>query len=208
LYLERLAWSKQWHIDRKSFTGRRMFHPYPTIRSICREHKVKSMLDYGCGKGQQYQARDIHIKDWLTIPSIVEDLGLDRVFAHDPAVPEYEAMPATGETFDLVIAVDCLEYIPDEDLADWVLPSLFAYANKAVFVTYTCLGTTKGEEPDAVTTVKEPGWILRQMEWCSRDCPVDWVIRLVAGATEPRRIYRKAANRRGWELVDLGQLTG
>jgi hypothetical protein len=89
------------------------------IGELVHTHKCSSLLDYGSGKGRQYDEQLAHEK-W----------GGPRPICYDPGWPPLATKP-TG-TFDGVICTDVMEHIPTEDVP-MVLEEIIRYANKFVF---------------------------------------------------------------------------
>lgn len=80
----------------------------------------QTILDFGCGKGNQYHKQKIHETHFRGIMPTL----------YDPAVEEYSTLPEG--TFDAVISTDVLEHI-EEDNIDDVLELLYSKANKFVY---------------------------------------------------------------------------
>ena len=140
-YLRALLWARQYHLAKKVFDGTRCFHSYPTLRALCRQHQAQSLLDYGCGKGLQYQAKNLVIdlgqgKEGL--PSLLEGLDLTpaQVFLYDPAWQPYARWDPSWRA-DGVLCHDALQYIAAPDLL-WVLEDIFQAARKFVLLQVSC----------------------------------------------------------------------
>lgn len=139
------------HATRKTWDGSVTLKHWRSIIGLSRQHRCKSALDYGCGKGAQYEAD-------LGGGSRLEDLLGYRVTKYDPAIPAFASEPA--EPFDLVFCVDVLIHIPEEDI-DWLVERLFSLASKALLITIGA-GQIKKRFPDgsdpAVTVMPAPWW--------------------------------------------------
>ena len=112
----------------KTFSGQFTWKQRKRIKPLIERFGCTSMLDYGSGKGKQYDTafnRDADGK------SLVEFFGIQPTL-YDPGVPKYSAEPK-GK-FDLVICVQVLGSIPTVDLP-WVIDRLYGFADKAGFVT-------------------------------------------------------------------------
>lgn len=80
--------------------------------------KIKSSLDYGCGKGWQYSKKLVH-KDW----------GIDLPTLYDPCVAGLDIKPQ-GQ-FDIVICIDVLEHVHPDSVDD-TLQEIINYSKKAL----------------------------------------------------------------------------
>lgn len=109
----------------KTFSGRFTWKQRHRIKALIDRFGVTSILDYGCGKGRQYEERDPE-----TGQGLVDYWGVEPV-KFDPGTREFAAEPAG--TFDLVICVQVLGSIPVPDLP-WVIDRLYGHAKRAVFV--------------------------------------------------------------------------
>lgn len=126
-YFQALANSKKFHLKQKGFSGRFMFRYAEDVRELIRATGATSMLDYGCGRGVQYERP---MEDGRTL---LEYLGLqaDQVRKYDPAWPPFEAEPK-GQ-WDVVVCTQVLGSVPVQDLP-WVLDRLFMFARRAVYI--------------------------------------------------------------------------
>jgi hypothetical protein len=100
------------------------------IRAIIERTGARTLLDYGCGKGKQYEARDLDLPGVGRVPSVREYLGVDEVRCYDPAYAPHSALP--DRRYDGVICTDVLEHCPEEDL-EWIIAELFSHARRFVF---------------------------------------------------------------------------
>ena len=120
-----IALNREFHARRRTFAGRSAFKYADRIKALVAAHGCRTMLDYGCGKGQQYvepvPGTDTPLRQYL---------GVSRAQLYDPAVDRYATRPKG--VFDLVICTDVLEHVPEEAVM-WVIADLFGYASKAVF---------------------------------------------------------------------------
>ena len=88
------------------------------IVKLCRDNGLKSVLDYGCGKGTLKPA--IASLDWSL-----------KVIEFDPAIPGKDKLPANGSV-DLIAALDVMEHVEPEYLSN-VLQVIKKLRPKAVF---------------------------------------------------------------------------
>lgn len=152
-YLQYLANCQNVHSRRKVFDGRRMRRSYSTLLQLVREHGAATLLDYGSGKGQQWQERDVAVPYFQadgsmgtrTVANLREELALTELCCYDPAWPEFATLPA-GRRFDGVLLHDVLEYIPPDDLP-WVVRELGDFAAKFLLLNLSCLPSHKSKNP-------------------------------------------------------------
>lgn len=124
-YYRALALTQQHHAEHKTFSGVFSWKQRRRIKPVIERFGVETVLDYGCGKGEQYEMRDAE-----TGQSLVEFWGVDPV-KYDPGVPRFAAEPEGR--FDLVICIQVLASIPRRDLPA-VVDRLYGYARQAIFV--------------------------------------------------------------------------
>lgn len=127
------------------------------IKRLIEATGATNILDYGSGKGQQYDLRDIPGPDGERYESIQDYWDVDYIQCYDPSYTPFAKLP-TGK-FDGVISTDVLEHCPEEDLP-WILDEIFGYAEKFVFANVACYPAKKrlptGE--NAHCTIRPPEW--------------------------------------------------
>jgi hypothetical protein len=138
------------HATRKTFSGLTCLKHWRAIAELAARHECRSALDYGCGKGLQYETPAC---DGLTLEQV---LGFS-VAKYDPALARFAGR--LDGPFDLVWCVDVMEHIDELDV-DWVIDDLLAYAERALLVTIACYPAKK-HLPDgrnAHLTVRPAEW--------------------------------------------------
>jgi hypothetical protein len=126
-YYEALRLTQQHHDNQtKTFSGNFTWKNRERIKYIIDRFEIKSILDYGCGRGRQYDRVDEE-----TGQSLEQYWGGVAVTKYDPGVRWFSEEPQ-GK-FDLVICVQVLGSIPRVDLP-WVVDRLYGFANKVVYV--------------------------------------------------------------------------
>jgi hypothetical protein len=152
------------------FSGHSMPGNAPKIKQHIERTGAKTLLDYGCGKGLQYQVNNINIPGVGVVHSMREYLGNPILTLFDAGYQPYSNIP-TG-TFDGVICTDVLEHIPEDDIG-WVLDELFGYADKFLYANIACYPAKKtmpnGE--NAHCTVKPPVWWGERIRAASKKKP-------------------------------------
>lgn len=109
-----------------NFLGLSILNHAKEIGQLIKEVDAKTVLDFGCGRGDAYRSPHKVHHQW----------GLPRasVYLYDPAF-HHAPMP-TGK-FDLVVCSDVLEHIPPEEV-DGFIARLFGFAKKAVWASVCC----------------------------------------------------------------------
>lgn len=128
------------HFERPEW-GRQSIKWWETVKNLCDKLKVKTLLDYGCGKGMLKEA--------------LERFGYD-VTCYDPAFPEYAARP---EPHLFVVCTDVLEHIEPECLDD-VLEDLHRVTRKGLFLV---VATRPALKP--LVDGSNPHRIIQPIEW-------------------------------------------
>ena len=124
-YQRALSQATRHHANSKTYSGRLLRPHKEFLTELIERLGVRSILDYGCGKGEQY--RWVDPKDGRTL----EQTWGCEVTKYDPAWPPYAAEPQGR--FDLVICTHVLGGVPMTDHG-WVIERLYDYASRALFV--------------------------------------------------------------------------
>lgn len=124
------------------------------VDKLVAEHKPRSILDYGCGKGNQYFEHQRH-RAWGFLPELY-DIGY-KPFQKKPAGP-----------FDAVLCMDVMEHIAEPDVLE-VLTDIFSYLVKRddggtsfAYFWISCRPAKRKTLPDGrnvhLTVQKGPWW--------------------------------------------------
>jgi len=137
-YLESVAAGRRFQQQNKSWAGYDVVKYQKLIKDLVDRCNAKTILDYGCGKGQQYteplpygmlSGEAIPESQWQTFDQY---LGV-TVYRYDPCVAEFEIPPPPDVKFDGVICTQVLNSIPDDDMT-WVRETLEHHAEKFCFI--------------------------------------------------------------------------
>ena len=109
----------------QTFPGKSLPPQAGHIKRLIAATGAKTVLDYGCGKGNQYLPLPWKDEGGTVHVGIAAWWGVE-VHCYDPAYPKFAELP-TGE-FDGVISTDVLEHCPEEDMP-WIVGELFGYRN-------------------------------------------------------------------------------
>ena len=109
---------KEMHEDSRNYQGVSLDKEIPNIANLVLSTASTTVLDYGCGKGNQYKQSNsnilFHVKD-------------ENIFLYDPGFKEHDTLP--DRTFDGVISTDVLEHIPEKVIPK-TLNQIFERADK------------------------------------------------------------------------------
>jgi hypothetical protein len=140
-YVELVAIYREMHLNGERHMGMpaamtfdgRSLRPYAEyIKRLIDATGALTLLDYGSGKGQQYDLKTLEITGKGRWDSVIDYWGVDEVTCFDPAYEPYSRMPR-GK-FDGVVSTDVLEHCPEEDVG-WIVDEIFSFASKFVFAT-------------------------------------------------------------------------
>jgi len=158
----------------KNWAGNDSKSYHNNIRFLMDRYAARTVLDYGCGKGQQYT--DVvpyglpHgvISEPMTFQTRI---NAESVYKYDPCVPAFDQEPV-GQQFDAVICTQVLGGIPDADMP-WVKDKLMMYATKFVFIgLHSSPGKSKKRiyNPAYVTPNRTLEWYQAQFDnWTGPD---------------------------------------
>lgn len=165
-YRELLELYRQMHVEgertaglppEQTFSGVSLGPQVSRIKRLANKTGATSILDYGSGKGQLYDLRDIKLPDGTVVPNISDFWDVDYVLCYDPAYAPFSDRPK--QKFDGVVCTDVLEHCPEQDIG-WIIDELFGYATRFVFATVACYPAKKhlpnGE--NAHITIRSPEW--------------------------------------------------
>ena len=182
----------------QTFPGQSLIPQASRIREHVLRTGARTLLDYGCGKGLQYQPMTVRQDSGGEWPSIQAYWGVDSVTCYDPCYVPFNQLPE-GQ-FDGVISTDVLEHCPEEDIP-WILDEIFRYSRRFVFANVACYPAKKrlpnGE--NAHCTIRPLAWweaILAdvsdrypQVEW------EVWVQSYLGEGTAARMVEERLARR-------------
>ena len=124
----------------KTFPGKSLAPQAASIKRLIVQTGALAVLDYGSGKGMQYETRAIRDDAGKVWPSVIDFWGVDEVVCYDPCYAPYRNLPSG--TFDGVICTDVLEHCPEEDIP-WIIEEMFSYATRFVFANVACYPARK-----------------------------------------------------------------
>jgi len=140
-----------------TFTGRSLEKEAPRIKRLIDRTGALTLLDYGSGKGRQYDPKRFVVPGEGEWDGVIDYLGVDEVTCFDPGYPPYSKLPTTR--FDGVVCTDVLEHCPEEDV-DWIIDEIFSFAERFVYLAIACYPADKrlpsGE--NAHCTIRPPEW--------------------------------------------------
>lgn len=110
-----------------NFPGLAILSHRAELKKLMRLYEAKRVLDYGCGRGEQYRAPHRLHADW--------GLRWFEVTLYDPAFRRFAERPY-GK-FDAVLCSDVLEHIPEEEVED-TIGELLSLATKFVWASVCC----------------------------------------------------------------------
>lgn len=136
--------------DTANFRGLSIVQHRDSIKKLIKRSGAKTVLDFGCGRGDAYRS-PITIHNSWQIPR-------KHVTLYDPAFRSSSELPRG--LFDVVLCSDVLEHVPGEEVDEFV-KRLFGYAKKAVWASVCCRDAKKcfpGTETNMHVCVKPYQW--------------------------------------------------
>lgn len=142
---------------RDTFPGKSLFPHLKRIKDLIDRTGARTVLDYGSGKGRQYDPQPIRAEGLKTAGSVQEYWGVESIRCYDPGYPQYAELPS--QPCDGVVCTDVLEHCPEADLP-WIVEEIFCFARRFVYLNVACFPARKhlpnGE--NAHITVRPPDW--------------------------------------------------
>lgn len=154
------------HAEGEKTLGLNAQETYPGIHALRHARRIKelidstgakSVLDYGAGKGFQYDLADVEIPGAGRWPGLLDYWDVEEMRCFDPCYEPFNKLPA--EKFDGVISTDVLEHCTEEDIP-WIVAEIFSFAKSFVFATVACYPakTTLPNGENAHTTIRPQEW--------------------------------------------------
>ena len=142
-YAESVRLGTEFQENNKSWAGYDVVKYQKKIKDLVDRYGARTILDYGCGKGQQYTEPLPYAGEhnWQTFDAY---LGV-TVYRYDPCVAGFEQLPPEGTKFDGVICTQVLNSIPDADMR-WVRERLESYATQFCFIGVNFQREAKGKK--------------------------------------------------------------
>jgi hypothetical protein len=141
----------------QTFDGRSLPKHAGNIQQIINILGARTILDYGSGKGTQYQPKDIELPGGQKFKDIQSFWNVESVTCFDPGYEPFSMLPEGA--FDGVVTTDVLEHCPKDDIP-WILDEIFGYAREFVYLNVACYPASKtlpnGE--NAHCTLESPDW--------------------------------------------------
>ena len=111
--------------------GSSLFKHVPYLARVIKEHRIKGVLDYGCGKGFFWK--------YTYCNAILDVDGLEKTL-YDPAIEGCDKLPEGR--YDLVVCTDVLEHLHPDDTEE-VVKRLVYYTRRHLFC---CIGLTPAKK--------------------------------------------------------------
>lgn len=145
--------SKQYSEDLKTLHKNKAFGstseiPPEVIRCIA-EYDIKTILDFGCGKGN-------------VVVALKSQFPNLKVYGYDPGREGFDELP---ESVDMLFSSDVLEHIEPE-LLDETLADLARRTNKVMYHSIACHPAKKSlpDGRNAHLIIESPKWWKRKLE--------------------------------------------
>ena len=111
--------------------GSSLFKHVPYLARVVKDHRVKTLLDYGCGKAFFWK--------WSYSNAILDTETLHKTM-YDPAVKGRDILPKGR--YDLVVCTDVLEHLHPADTNE-VVKRLIRYTRRHLFC---CIALTEAKK--------------------------------------------------------------
>lgn len=131
-YKKSVLIGREFQQENKNWAGFDVIKYKDQIKDLVDRYRAKTILDYGCGKGLQYE-EPLPYAGEDNLQTFDQWLGV-KVYKYDPCVPGIDQLPPVGTKFDGVICTQVLHNIPDQDMS-WVAQTLNDYTEKFCFIS-------------------------------------------------------------------------
>lgn len=137
---------EQMHKDPNMFMGFSLHSFIPEISLIVKDTNIKTVLDYGCGKGLAHRTFNLR-QMW----------GVDDITLYDPGVMLYQTKPSG--LYDMTLCMDVMEHVPEEYVDD-VFEEIAKYTKKVAVFSISTRPASKllPDGRNAHLTVKPVKW--------------------------------------------------
>ena len=141
----------------ETYPGISMLPHTKRIKELIDQTGARTVLDYGCGKGYQYDLPVVEIPGVGKRDGVLDYWDIDEVRCYDPCYERYSKLPE-GK-FDGVISTDVLEHCSEDDIP-WIVAEMFSFAKGFVFASVACYPakTTLPNGENAHATVRPFDW--------------------------------------------------
>lgn len=116
-------------LPENTFSGISLIPQAERIKKLIDLTATETLLDYGCGKGLQYE-RKYRDAEQNTHDSVLDYWDVEELICYDPGYKPYSELPT--KKYNGVISTDVLEHCPIEDIP-WIVDEIFSYAENFVF---------------------------------------------------------------------------
>jgi len=169
-YHELVNISAHYHAGHKTWNGFSQLAYVNDIKALVEKHNANTLLDYGCGKGQQYIEKLEYTP--RVFQTFNEYVNVESFYKFDPCWSEFKKPPPETQKFDAVIMIQAIGFIPDQDIS--VLKNiLMNHTTKFCFIgeNYSSYGKVKAKkannlDPAYFKEVRTPDWYKEQFsDW-------------------------------------------
>ena len=178
-YRELMALYRQMHVEGSKiqnlpplniFPGESLLPQLARIKRLIVRTEASTILDYGSGKGLQYDLRGVQVEQAGTFESVVDYWDVAGVHCYDPCYEPFSALPSG--TFDGVISTDVLEHCPEDDIG-WILNEMFSFARNFFYGNVACYPAKKrlSNGENAHCTIRPAEWWQLQLSEVSQLYP-------------------------------------
>lgn len=172
-YRDLVVQGRQFHKNNKTSRGTDVKKYRKQIITLVEYYGARTMLDYGCGKGEQYTVPRNWNYNLSELSTFDQYLGLESYIGFDPWVEGRDQLPLRDAEFDCIICTQAMGNFPEEDFA-WILDNWQRWAKKFVFIgEYNPNIPVKSRKNLSDFSERSIEWYLEKFkDWTG--CPVYW----------------------------------